>query len=95
MISSPLWTVTADGMATALLTREAETEALAAGLRVYGSPAGCALYEGVQATVFDKPLRAEPFWNGSDVMANGLSIAGLAPAGTRLVAKPLNTSQAA
>lgn len=71
----------------------AEIDALLAqGLTVYGSLAGCVLHAGVQASAFDAPLRNESFWNSADVVANGMSTQGLAPAGRRARYKVIATA---
>jgi len=39
------------------------------GQSYYGTLAGCALYEGVEVTAFDKAVKAEPVYNGFEALA--------------------------
>lgn len=90
----PVWVADPDmpGMAMPV-TDLAELERLKAmGVATYGSPAGCVLYAGVQATAFDNPIRSEPVWNGQAFMDNGWTNRGLAPCGVRATYKIVATA---
>jgi len=81
----PFWVADPDmpGMAKPVHGRDELARLERLGVRFYGTLAGCVLYEGVQASAFDKPLRSEPVWDGRAVFANGISTQGLAPCGVR------------
>ena len=85
-LKSPLW-IADPHMPGAARPLEDSEPADHAPTRVYGSLAGTVLYEGVQACVFDAPLKAEPIWNGKRVAANEYRIQGLAPDGVRATYK--------
>lgn len=63
------------------LTKEEVTSGAYAHLPLFGSPAGCVLHAGVQASVFERPITREPYWDGRRIIANGWSTAGLDPDG--------------
>lgn len=80
----PFWVADPAMPGCAKPVSNAELEAaVAAGLNIYGSFAGCVLYENVQACAFDRPISLEPTWNGARVLANGWSTTGLEPDGVR------------
>lgn len=39
------------------------------GMKYFSTLGGCALHGGVEVTVFDKPIKAEPVYNGFEAMA--------------------------